>query len=315
MRTRAVTVLLTIHACIAAVALSVAADEVSPTVDQLIRSYLAERGAEVQLAPSAQLVRRAALDFTGVIPEAADVEALDGAEPGAIIDAYMSRGPMPHTGGEPAYVWINLLADADHFLFSNSDQFSQRAHIIEFRDQLRRVYAEGWSYQEFARWALQSQMFLNRFPSGADRANAAFFLFLGRDSFASEVPVGMAWNGWTLRNPDIPASQSETNLDYHVYDYRPERCGDEVLCQATLWSSSVNTPDQVIDAIVTSSLFAEATVDRYWHRLIGQPLPGIDFPDIRRALVVGLIAADYDINWLLREIATSAAYTQEMMFR
>ena len=47
------------------------------------------------------------------------------------------KGPMAHTGGEPAYVWINLLKDADRFLFSNSSQFSQVAHVREFRDQLR----------------------------------------------------------------------------------------------------------------------------------------------------------------------------------
>ena len=52
-----------------------------------------------------------------------------------------------------------------------------------------------------------------------------------------------------------------------------------------------------------------------WHRYVGAPLPGVDFPDMRRVLVQGFVASDYDVNWLIRELTTSAAYTQEMMFR
>lgn len=285
-------------------------------LDQIIRDYLGERGAQVQLAGSGQLARRYALDLTGVVPSPADVAATDGMSPAEMFDHFAAKGALPHTGGESAYVWVNLLKDADDFLFSNSSQFSQVGHVREFRDQLRRVYEEGWSYREFTRWALQSQMFLNRFPSGADRANAAFFLFLGRDSFASEVPSGNMWNGYRLRNAGIPANQAETNPDYHVYDYDPARCGSgDVVCQAELWGEVGATPEEAIEMMLASPLFAEATVDRYWHRYVGAPLPGVDFPDIRRVLVEGLIASDYDINWLIREIATSAAYTQEMMFR
>jgi hypothetical protein len=302
-------------AATAAVALSVSANETEPRLDDLVRQHLNERGTDVKLAPHYQLVRRVALDFVGVVPSPDEVAALEGASPEEIVDHFMTRGPLPHTGAELPYVWINLLKDADYFLWSNSAQFSQRAHILEFRDQLRRVYAEGWSYQEFTRWALQSQMFLNRFPSPADRANASFFLFLGRDSFSNEVPVGDVWNAWTLRDPNIPANQAETNPDYHVYDHRPERCDAQVPCSAILWTTPVSTPDELIEAMVSSPMFAEATVDRYWERLMGRPLPGIDFPDIRRALVRGFVASDYDVNWLVRELATSAAYTQEMMFR
>ncbi|RMH43179.1 MAG: DUF1549 domain-containing protein [Deltaproteobacteria bacterium] len=286
------------------------------SIEELIRAYLAERGADVQLAPPEQLARRYSIDLTGVVPTPEDIEATASMSPAEMFDYFAAKGPMDHTGGEIPYVWVNLLKDADHFLFSNSTQFSQRAHILEFRDQLRRVYAEGWSYQEFVRWALQSQMFLNRFPSAADRANAAFFLFLGRDSFASEVPAGNMWNGWQLRNPNIPASQAETNPDYHVYDYDPANCERPgIVCSAQLWSSVGATPEDAIEMIVSSPLFAEATVDHYWYRFIGQNMPGVDFPDLRRALAKGFIEHNYDVNWLIREITTSPAYTQEMMFR
>ncbi len=285
-------------------------------LDLLIRAYLNERGAEVQLAPPAQLSRRYAIDLIGVVPSVADIDATAEMPPEQMFDYYLAKAPLPHTDGEVPYVWNNLLKDADHFLFSNSTQFSQRAHVVEFRDQLRRVYAEGWSYQELARWALQSQMFINRFPSAADRANAAFFLFLGRDSLSSEVPMGNMWNGYALRDPDIGAGQAETNGDYHVYDYDPARCQqDNVLCEATLWTTTGSTPDIAVELIVTSPMFAEATVNRYWHRYVGQPLPGVEFPDIRRVLAVDFVAANYDVNWLIRELTSSPAYTQEMMFR
>lgn len=312
-RTHAITIALLSSLAAASLAFAAEGDE---TLDSLIRDYLGDRGADVQLAPPDQMARRYAIDLTGVIPSEADLDATEGMSPEAMFDYFAAAGPLPHTGGEPAYVWVNLLKDADHFLFSNSSQFSQVGHIAEYRDQLRRVYAEGWSYREFARWALTSQMFLNRFPSAADRANAAFFLFLGRDSFSSEVPVGNMWNGYELRNPGIPASQAETNADYHVYDYNPDRCDtDDVVCSAQLWAHEGSTPQEAIDMLIDSPMFAESAVNLYWHRMIGTPLPGVDFPDIRRALVRGFVDSGYSVNWLIRELATSAAYTQEMMFR
>lgn len=294
----------------------VSAGEDDSSLDSLIRSYLADRGASVKLAPPAQLARRYAIDLTGVVPSPADIAATSAMTPQEMFDYFVNRPAMDHTAGERPYVWTRLVRDADHFLFSNSTQFSQVAHIREFRDQLGRVYDEGWSYQEFARWALESQMFLNRFPSAADRANAAFFLFLGRDSFASEVQAGNMWNGYVLRNPNISANQAETNPDYHVYDYEPTRCtSGAVMCDADLWDGTGNTPAQAIEPMVTSSIFVEATVDHYWFQLIGQPLPGVEFPAVRRVLASGFVASGYDVNWLIREIATSVAYTQEMMFR
>jgi len=285
-------------------------------LDALIRSYLSERNATVEIAPHGQLARRYAVDLTGVVPTLEDLDATAGMAPEEMFDYFVAKGPMAHTGGERPYVWINLLKDADRFLFSNSSQFSQVAHVREFRDQLRRIYDGGLDFQDFARWALQSQMFLNRFPSAADRANAAFFLFLGRDSFASEVQVGNMWNGWYLRNPDIPASQAETSADYHVHDFDAARCSSgQVNCTAELWAIMGSTPEVAIEAMVSSTLFTEAAVDHYWYRLTGYRMPVADFPELQRALVRGFVASGYDVNWLIREIATSVAYTQQMRFR
>lgn len=310
------TLLLVLALCGSGATLALAEGGVIDRLDDLIRSYLASRDASVQLAPPGQLARRYSVDLTGVVPDAVDLEATNAMAPDAMFDYFADRGPMDHTAGERPYVWFNLLRDADHFLFSNSSQFSQVAHIREFRAQLARVYAEGWSYQEFARWALESQLFLNRFPSAADRANAAFFLFLGRDSFASEVQAGQMWDGYRLLAPDIQPGNAETNPDYHVHVYDPARCNSgETLCAAELWSVTGDTPAVVIEQLVTSSMFAEATVDHYWQRFMGARLPGVDFPELRATLVRGFVASSYDVNWLVRELTTSAAYTQEMMFR
>ncbi|MBL8956987.1 MAG: DUF1549 domain-containing protein [Myxococcaceae bacterium] len=284
------------------------------TADELIRKYLQQRGTDVQMAKHSELVRRYAIDLTGVIPSAADVAALEGKSPREMFAYFKAKGALPHTRGEQPYVWVNLLLDADHFLFSNSTQFTQVRYIREFRDQLRRLYADGYSYRDFARWALESQNFLSRFPSAADRANASFFLFLGRDSLPNEVPSGNMWNGWVLRNASIPAGQAETNADYHVYVYQPSVCGT-TLCTARLWSKTGSTPAEIIELMLASPMFAEAAVDRYWQRLVGRPFPSNDFPDVRRELVRGFIQSGWNVNWLIEEIATSAAYTQEMMFR
>lgn len=299
---------------LAAATLVLAEDPVS--LESLIANYLASRGASVQVAKPGELARRYSLDLNGVIPTLDDLDACQGKTPAEMYDYFAAKGPLPHTGGEQPYIWVNLLKDADTFLFSNSTQFSKVEHIAEFRAQLRRVYAESWSYQEFARWALTSQMFLNRFPSPADRANAAFFLFLGRDSYASEVPVGNMWNGYRLRNPDIPASQAAIDPNYHVYDYDAARCtSGEVLCSAELWTQTGSTPEEAVEIMVSSPLFAEAVVGRYWLRYVGKAMPGNDFPEIRRVLVQGLIEHNFDVNWLIREITTSSAYHMEMMFR
>ncbi len=284
-------------------------------LDMMIVKFLTDRGSTVQLAPTSQLTRRLSIDLTGIVPTLDDVQATSSMSAEETFDFFAAKGAMSHTNGLTAYAWVNLLRDSDHFLFSNSVQFSQVGHIQEFRDQLARLYSEDWSFQDFARWSMTSQMFLNRFPSGADRANASFFLFLGRDSFANEVPSGNMWNGYYLRNPDLDASDAETNADYHVYDYDQSRCGTQVVCEAVLWSKVGATPQDVIEQIVTSPLFAEAVVERYWLRLIGTELPGVDFPIIRTTLAQDFVANGYSVNWLIREIATSAAYTQEMMFR
>lgn len=298
-----------------ALALGFTAKARAETADELIRKYLQQRGTDAQLAKHGELVRRFAVDLTGVIPTPADVAALEGKSPREIFTYFKARPAMAHTRGEAPYAWVNLLLDADHFLFNNSSQFTQVRYIREFRDRLRRLYVEGASYQEFARWALESQYFLSRFPSAADRANASFFLFLGRNSLPSEVPAGNMWNGWTLKNAAIPATQAESNVDYHVYVYTPSVCSATALCSAPLWSITGSTPKEAIDAMLASTVFAEATVERYWVRLMGTPLPGNDFPDVRRALVQGLVASGWNVNWLIEEIATSAAYNQEMMFR
>lgn len=295
--------------------LVIAAPAHAETADELIKKYLQQRGTDAQLAKHGELVRRFAIDFTGVIPTVADVAALEGKTPREVFAYFKSKPPLAHTRGEAPFAWVNLLLDADHFLFNNSSQFTQVRFIREFRDQLRRLYAEGYSYKEFTRWALESQYFLSRFPSAADRANASFFLFLGRNSLPSEVPAGNMWNAWVLKTPSIPATQAESNLDYHLYVYSPSVCTTTVLCAAPLWSVTGSTPKEAIDAMLDSTVFAEATVERYWVRLMGTRLPGNDFPDVRRALVQGLINSGWNVNWLIEEIATSAAYDQEMMFR
>jgi hypothetical protein len=287
------------------------------TLEELIVDYLEGRDTEVLPAPAWQLARRYSLDLNGVVPSMDDLMATEDMNEDAMYDYFAGKGAMQHTRGEPAYVWVNLLRDADHFLFSNSTQFSQVEHILEFRTQLKRCYEEGYSYQEFARWALETQMFLNRFPSGADRANAAFFLFLGRESLASEVPVGNMWNGYVLIDPnaDPPDSMNFNGL-YHEYEYNPAVCMDgTTVCDAEFWGTEGSTPIEAIELMVTSPIFAEATVDRYWLRLIGSVLPGVEFPDLRRLLAQGFVQSGYNLNWLIREIATSPAYTQEMMFR
>lgn len=301
-----------------ALALAVTPSDAKPpqTLDDLVASYLESRGTEIMVAPDYELARRYAMDLTGVLPSAADLAATQGKTPSQMFEHFAGKGPMAHTGGRSPYVWANLLRDSDAFLFSNSTQFSRVEYVREFADQLRRVYQDGWSYRELARWALESQVFLGRFPSAADRANAAFFLFLGRDSLSSEVAVGSMWNGYRLVDADIPAADAETDPDYHVYVYDADRCtSGEVVCQATLWGKTGSTPKEAIDLIVGSAMFAEAVVDRYWLRALGTPLPGVEFPEIRRVLVEGLVAHDFDVNWLIRELMTSAPYVQEMMFR
>ncbi|MBK7859799.1 MAG: hypothetical protein IPJ65_14490 [Archangiaceae bacterium] len=305
MSVRSITVLLVLAAALPAR---------GETADELIRKYLEQRGTSAQQAKHSELVRRYAIDLTGVIPAEADLTALEGKTPRELFAWFKAKGPMPHTRGERPYVWVNLLLDADHFLFSNSTQFTQVRFIREFNGELRKLYADGASYEAFARWALESQNFLSRFPSGADRSNAAFFLFLGRHSLPAEVPAGNMWNGWVLRNAAISSGQAETNADYHVYVYQASACATS-LCTARLWSKTGSTPKEAIDLMLASTMFAEGTVDRYWQRLVGRPLPGNDFPDVRRELVRGFVQSGWNVNWLVEEIATSAAYTQEMMFR
>ena len=67
------------------------------SADELIRKYLAQRGTDVQLAKHSELVRRYAIDLTGVIPSAADVAALDGKTPREMFAHFKAKGALPHT--------------------------------------------------------------------------------------------------------------------------------------------------------------------------------------------------------------------------
>ena len=289
-------------------------DEAS--LDTLIRAHLTARGASAKLASSGALARRFSVDLTGIVPTVADLNATKDMTPTELFDYFTFKEETEATRWIRPFVWINLLRDADHFLFSNNTQFSQVAHIRTFERELATVYSSGRSYQDFARWALTSQMFLNRFPSAADRANAVFFLFLGRDSLASEVASGNMWNGYRLKNASILPADAERNPEYHVYVFDSAVCDEGLLlCSAELWSQSGSRPHEAIEIIVGSPMFAETIVDRYWFRYIGAPLPGLDFPEIRRMLARGLVANEFNVNWLIHEIMTSSAYTQEAMFR
>jgi hypothetical protein len=305
----------TVASMVTATAASYADDP--QTLEELIVDYLDGRETEVLIAPDHQLARRYSLDLNGVVPSMDDLMKTEGMSPYAMYDYFAGKGAMAHTRGEPAYVWLNLLRDADHFLFSNSVQFSQVEHIVEFRTQLKRCYETGWSYQEFARWALESEMFLNRFPSGADRANASFFLFLGRDSLAAEVAVGNMWNGYVLIDENAtPPDDMDFNGLYHEYEFNPTVCTDgTTVCDAQFWGTEGSTPSEAIELMVNSTMFSEATAERFWLRALGTVLPGVEFPDLRRLLAQGFVKSGYNLNWLIREIATSPAYTQEMMFR
>ncbi len=125
------------------------AKSVRNPIDALVEEKLEEKGLTLQLqeAPR-ELIRRAALDLTGLLPEPADVEAFVANPTDAAYEAYLDKlFASPAYAEHRARYWLDYSRYAD----TNGLHFDNLRSIWPYRDYVIRSFAANKPYDQFVR--------------------------------------------------------------------------------------------------------------------------------------------------------------------
>jgi hypothetical protein len=178
-------------------------------VDAVIVPMLVARGFAPTAEDSAVLCRRMSIDLTGITPTPDELaQHCAGKTPGEIADYFMTKKTGVNVPTVPAgeaaelytpYVYVNRRWWADSFQYRGFSVF-----IRDLDRLVGKAYAGQIPYDEFARQALASPAFLERF-GGADVdldvvaiASQSIRIFLGRQALVEEAQdFGNLWRGWT----------------------------------------------------------------------------------------------------------------------
>ena len=204
-------------------------------VDAVVLPMLAANGLQVQPEDALILCRRLAVDLTGVVPTADEVQKVCAQKSAEVASYFMNKPTAPNAvDGSPPYVWINRRWWADSFLYdSGVNPASTFYPYVRALDQLvGDLYAGKLGYDVFVEKALASPAFARRF--GIFEANhdlvqiasQAFRVFLGREALPSEAEdFGNLWRGWTTRfQPEAQAEAAYPDCPV-TYDQQMNRIG------------------------------------------------------------------------------------------
>ena len=270
-------------------------------VDQIVVPMLNANGLTVRPAPSAELVRRMALDLVGRVPTMEEYTLLDGKTPIEVADYFMVTR-------KDEFVKMGQRFFSDIFLYNNSAQFSQIKHITEFNAEAGKVWSGDLSWKSFSSWAMKSPMWLSRYPSADNRGEQAFAYFLGRDAFGFERAFGLMWNEYVpAPDSDKLMVNNQPNPRYHEFDLDRARGCAGGGCTVTILGQEGSSVDDALRIIQSSELFDEGIAQTIWKRYLGAPI-AIEAPELRIKLMAFVRANDHSVPKLVREIVTSSAY-------
>ncbi|MBX3178813.1 MAG: DUF1553 domain-containing protein [Candidatus Hydrogenedentes bacterium] len=143
----------------------------APTaIDAFIRARLAEEGlSPAPEAPKETLIRRVALDLTGLPPTLEEIDAfLADTAPDAyerMVDSYLNR---PAYAEHMAARWMDVARYADTYGYQNDKETS----VWPWRDWVIRAYADNMPFDAFARWQIAGDLLPN--PTQDQRLATAF---------------------------------------------------------------------------------------------------------------------------------------------
>lgn len=124
-------------------------------IDRFIRARLEKEGLKAsERAEPATLMRRMALDLTGLPPEAADRDALLAGRP-FDVSAYVDRLlASPHYGERMAQWWLDIARYADSYGYQ-SDQLNT---LWPWRDFVVRAFHQNMPFDRFLTWQLAGDL-------------------------------------------------------------------------------------------------------------------------------------------------------------
>ncbi len=131
-------------------------EAVSNPVDAFIQEKLSEKGLSPgPIEDPRTLARRASLDLTGLLPEAADVEAFAKDPSATAYQAYLDKlYALPAYAEHRTRYWLDYSRYAD----TNGLHFDNVRSIWPYRDYVIRSFAENKPYDQFVREQLAGDM-------------------------------------------------------------------------------------------------------------------------------------------------------------
>jgi hypothetical protein len=199
----------------------------SNVIDAVIIPMLAGNGLSITRDDDGALCRRMALDLTGLVPSAAEAADRCAGKPAAeMVDYFMNKSTNAIAiDGTPPYVFVNRRHWSRIFSYQASQQFFDTFYfnVRKLDELVGELYAGNIRYDEFARRALASPGFVQRFGNFQDDsrdlvqiAGQAYRIFLGREALPAEATnfgnLFRAWSSFQMGEaetlaayPDCPA--------------------------------------------------------------------------------------------------------------
>lgn len=278
-----------------------------PSYPNLVDQYVLARLDRLQIEPhwasEQELIRRMAMDLTGQLPSAADYTALAGADAAQMATYFM---------GQPGYTMVSQVIFSDLLKYSDSKDpaYSTVEQVRSLNDLVAAVHSitAPLPFDEFAKQVIMHPAYLSRFTSNADRATAAFTLFIGYEPVTQyDFRFANMFRGYELMDEDARIFEWTGQCDNLE---TPET----ETCVAEMWGMVGSDPFDAGNMLVSQPAFAEHTAEWIWQRYIGAAIDPT-LPELTVALGDLFAESGYSMNSLTHEIVTSAAYTQSYEYR
>ncbi len=287
-------------------------------------------GLKTQPINTDEACRRLFADMIGRFPTEKEVEdTCKGRSWGDVVNDLMSRDK---------FVELNQRFWADRLLYNN--QAVSVVRIFDADDLVGKLYRGEIPYDEFAAVISAHPVLTRRYSTPGDRAEALFWLLMGRPPLGSErsdlARLYKLWHNGYYDDPSLGARLPDAYIEYNCVDDNgnidPQTKGE---CTSILWGyhELILQPDlraEGDDHIMWSGLlrakewqklelpgrilshqreFWEKVVDDVIEQYLGYDL-GRRVPQVRRELVDYMLQNNADIRSLHYAVATSAAYLQ-----
>lgn len=287
-------------------------------------------GLDTQPIRTAEACRRVFADMIGRFPTRQEVEDVcAGRSWGEVVNDLMSRD---------AFVEHNQRLWADRLLYNNEAVSVVR--IFDADELVGKLYRGEVPYDQFAAVISAHPVLTRRYSTPGDRAEALFWLLMGRPPLGSErsdlARLYNLWHNGYYDDPNLGERLPDAYIEYDCVDddgnVNPETKGE---CTSVLWGyhELILEPDLRAEGdenIMWSGLiraneweklqmpgrilsqqreFWEKAVDDVLEQYLGYDL-GRQVPTVRDELVDYMLDNNADIRSLHYAVATSAAYLQ-----